>query len=482
MSKARVLLLVLAALPVARAACAEELALQPVIAAALDHGSKVAHADLKLANAQGLAQQAAGAFDWHANARAGWSRLYYPKVQTVGGTQVLTNDLQDSWNAQISAGSSRLFRNGIQIQPGITFYPGSSASGAQTFGLTRPVPNLNLQIPLNHGLDGNNVAAANERASLKEVSGAELERSAAQQQAAMEAAQDYWRALAAGEEESLLTADLAASLAYVETQRKLMAAGQISPLALEQALSARAARQKQLDTVRGEGIKARAALAALIRRDGDMSFPALVAAIPDMDSLSSAGLREAALVETALRNRPDLHALEQYVSAASERLMAARFDKDPKVNLVVDPNGFFVNLTYSFEGNAEKGSETSAAARMADASLNLAELKDQIRRDVAQGSASLRAALSSLGERRRAQETLTRVMADAQHAVQAGGMDRATLRGLEDQRTDAAVQLIEARLDCALDLAALRLVTGTLAAEGPEAAAQDTSLLRSLNF
>jgi outer membrane protein TolC len=481
MKKLPVLLLAVMALPAS--ANAEDLALQPVIAAALDHGSKVAHAELKVATAQGLAQQAAGAFDWHANARAGWSRLYYPKVQTLpGGQEVLSNDLQDSWNAQVSAGASRLFRNGIQIQPGITFYPGSSASGAQTFGLTRPVPNINLQIPLNHGFDGNNMAAANERAASREVSGAELERSAARQQAAMEAAGSYWRALAAAEEEKLLAADLAASRDYVETQRKLMAAGQITPLVLQQALSARAVRQKQLDTVRSEGIKARADLASLMRRDGELAFPALASAFPDMDSLSSAPLRESGLVETALRNRPDLHALEEYVSAAADRLRAARFEKDPKVNLVVDPNGFFVNLTYSFEGNAEKGGETSAAARMADASLNLGELKDQIRRDVAQGSASLRAALASLGERRRAQEMLTQVIADAQNALQKGGMDRTTLRGLQDQQTDAAVQLVEARLDCALDLAALRLVTGTLASEGPEAPAQDAGLFRSLNF
>jgi outer membrane protein TolC len=466
----------------ASSASAEELALQPVIAAALDHGSKVAHADLKVTLAQGAAQQAAGAFDWHASARAGWSRLYYPKVASVGGAQVLTNDLQDSWNAQLSAGASRLFRNGIQVQPGITFYPGSSASAAQTFGLTRPVPNLNLQIPLMHGLDGNNMAAANERAALREVSGAELERVAAQQQAAMEAAQNYWRAVAAAEEEQLLVADLASSLAYVETQRRLMAAGQITTLALEQALAVRAARQKQLDLVRGEGVKARAALTALLRRDGDMSFPALAAAFPDLDAAPPAALRESPMMETALRNRPDLHALEDYVTAASERLMAARYERDPKVNLVLDPNGFFVNLTYSFDGNAEKGGETSAAARMADASLNLAELKDQIRRDIAQGAAALRASLAGLSERRRAAETLTKVVADAQHALQTGGMDRATLRGLEDQRTDAAVQLVEARLDCALNLAALRLVTGTLSVEGGEAAAQDSGLFRTLNF
>ena len=161
-------------------AIAQQLTLQPVIAAALDHGSKVAHADVKVTQAQGQAQEASGAFDWRANGQAGWARLYYPRVQTVGGVEVLSNELENSWNPQITTGASKLFRDGIQIQPGITFYPGASASQAQTLGLTRPVPSLNVQVPLTHGLGGDNTAAANERASLDEVDGAQRERTAAQ--------------------------------------------------------------------------------------------------------------------------------------------------------------------------------------------------------------------------------------------------------------------------------------------------------------
>ena len=467
-----------------RQAVAAELALQPVIAAALDHGSKVARADIKISQAEGQAQQASGAFDWRANARAGWARLYYPRVQTIGGNQFLSNDLQSSWNPQITTGASKLFRDGIQIQPGITFYPGASASQAQTFGLTRPVPSLNVQVPITHGLDGNNTAAANERASLDEVDGAQRERAAAQQQAAMEGAQTYWRCLAASEEENVLVANRQAVFSYVDAQRKLMAAGQITPLAMEQILSSQAERDKQLDLARKEGVECRSTLAALLKQDSDMAFPTLAAAFPNMDQLSSltTALRETPLVEAALRNRPDLQALEQYITAARERLTAARDERDPKISLLLDPNGFFVDFTYSLDGNTEHGGEASAAAKVADASLNLSELQDQIRRDVAEGVAALRSSLMTLVDRRRSQDTLTQVVEDARHAVQAGGMDRSTLRGLEDQRTDAAVQLVEARLDCALNLAALRLVTGTVVVDGSDAAARDAVLFMSGQF
>jgi len=465
-------------------AFAEELALQPVIAAALDHDSKVAHADIKVSQAEGQAEQASGVFDWTANATAGWARLYYPRVQTVGGTPVLTDGLENSWDPKITAGATKLFRDGIQIQPGITFYPGASVSQAQTFGLTRPVPSLNVKIPLTEGLDYNNPAEANEQASFNEVDGARMERAAAQQQAAMGAAQTYWRCLAVSEEESVLEANQQSALAFVDAQRKLMAAGQITALALEQTLSGQVERDRELDQARKEDVDCRSTLSSLLKRDSDMTFPTLAVAFPKMDELlpAATALRETSLVNTALRNRPDLQALEQYVTAARERLAAARNERDPKINLLLDPNGFFVDFTYSLEGNTEQGGEDSAAAKAADANLNLSELQDQIRRDISEGVGALRTSLATLADRRRSQETLTQVVDDAQHAVQTGGMDRTTLRSLEDQRTDAAVQLVQARLDCALNLAALRLVTGMVVVDGGDAAAQDAGLFMSAQF
>jgi hypothetical protein len=44
------------------------------------------------------------------------------------------------------------------------------------------------------------------------------------------------------------------------------------------------------------------------------------------------------------------------------------------------------------------------------------------------------------------------------------------------------VALVEARLECALNLAALRLVTGTLVVDGGDAAQRNAVLLKSLRF
>jgi outer membrane protein TolC len=477
-------LALLAATALAGKAAAQELGLHTVVGAALQRGSQVAHADIRVQLAEAQARIATGAFDWQASARAGWSRLYYPRVESVGGVQVLTDDLQSSWNPQITAGASKLFRNGMTVQPGITLYPGSGASQAQTFGLTRPQPSLNLQVPLLHAFDENNEAAANERASLEEVDGSRLERNAARQQAALEMTQTYWRCLAAAGERQALENNQRQLQAYIERQRGLARAGQLTPLALEQAVVGQANRDRQLEMIRIAESGCRGVLAALLRQEAPLVLPQMGRAFPGMETLAGAAprLNEATLTDLAYRNRPDLQALEKYVAAAGVRVAGARAGLDPKLNLVIDPNGFFVNLNKSLGGNTENGLFARTEAQAREASLKLTEMKGQIRRDIAQGVASLKRSFSALAGRQKSRDMLAQATLEARQAYQSGSMNAETLRLLEEEHADSEVQLLEAQLDCALDLAGLRLVTGTLVVEGEEAAARNALLLRSLEF
>lgn len=484
MRRRKIAFLLLAATALAPGAAAQELALHTVVGAALERGSQVAHADIRVQLAQAQAQIAAGAFDWKASARAGWSRLYYPRVETINGRQVLTDSLQDSWNPQITAGASRLFRNGVTVQPGITFYPGAAASEAQTFGLTRPQPNLNLQIPLLNGFSENNEAAANERAALQDVDGSRLERAAAQQQAALEMTQTYWRCLAATEERQTLENNQRQSQAYVDRQRALARAGQVTPLALEQAVIRQANRDRQLEMIRIAETGCRAVLAGLLRQEGALTLPQLARAFPGMETLAGAVplLKEAALAESAYRNRPDLQALEKYVAAAGIRVGGAKAGVDPKVSLVIDPNGVFVNLSKSLGSNAENGALARAEAQAREAALKLTEMRGQIRRDITQGLAALRRSFAALAGRKQSRDTLAQATLEARAAYQSGSMNGETLRLLEEEHADSEVQYAEAQLDCALDLAGLRLITGTLVVDGEEAAARNAVLFRSLDF
>jgi outer membrane protein TolC len=484
MMRARLACLALLPALFAPAAQAQELALYSVVDAALTRGSQVAHADIRVQLAEAQARIAAGVFDWNATARAGWSRLYYPRVQSVGGVQVLTDSLQSSWNPQVTAGASKLFRNGVQIQPGVTFYPGSSASEAQTFGLTRPQPNLNLQVPLLNAFSGNNEAAANERASLGEVDGARLERSAARQQAAMEMAQTYWRCLTAAAEKLVLEANQGRAHAFADRLRGLKGAGQTSSLALEQALIRQANRDKQLEVVRIAELGCRSSLATLLQTEQALLLPRMERAFPEMEGLAAAArtLNEKTLAELAWRNRPDLKALERYAAAAGDRVLGARTGLDPKVNLTIDPNGIFVTLSQNLGANTENGVVARSEAQLREANLKITELKAQIRRDIAQGLASLKRSFGALAERRRSRETLAQAAGEGRQAYFQGSMDAANLRAIEEEQTEAEIQFAEAQMDCALDLAALRLVTGTLLVEGEGAAARNAGLLRSVQF
>ena len=466
------------------AARAQELALHTVVGAALQRGSQVAHADIRVQLAEAQARIAGGAFDWQASARAGWSRLYYPRVQSVGGAQVLTDSLQNSWNPQITAGATKLFRNGVTVQPGITFYPGAGASEAQTFGLTRPQPNLNLQIPLLHAFDNSNDAAANEQASLQEVDASRLERSAARQQSALEMTQTYWRCLAATEERVALETNQRQLRAYIERQRGLAGAGRITPLALEQDTIRQANRDKQLDVIRIAESGCRAVLGTLLQQAGALALPQMARAFPGMETLAAGAprLNEAALFEQAVRNRPDLQALERYAGAAATRVTAARAGLDPKVNLLIDPNGFFVTVNKSLGSNTESGMLARAEAQAREANLKLTELRGQIQRDISQGLASLKRSFSALAGRKRSRDMLAQATLEARQAHQGGSMNAETLRLLEEEYADAEVQFSEAQLDCALDLAGLRLVTGTLVVEGEDAAARSAQLFQSLQF
>lgn len=475
--------LALALLLAPAVAQADDLQLSTMIHAALDHGSKLQHANIALKLAQARLQQAEGAFDWDANGKIGVSRLYYPRAETVGGVSVLTNRLDSSTAEQVTAGFSKLFRDGIQIQPGISYYPNLNSSNAQTFGLTRPIPSLNLQIPLLHTFDGKNSAAANERAANFGVAGAELDRSAGLQQSVLEAVQVYWRCLAANEEQGILTDRHNSSQAYLDSLRKLAAAGQTEAATLQREAARQTIANAELGKVRELMALCRADLTGLLGpvKDG---LPTIAAAFPNLGDMAArvGSLHEAQLIDLAYRRRADLKALEQYESGAREKLAAAEAGLDPKLGLALDPNGAFLTLSRSLEHNVEEGLAAEARAQASDARLKIEDLRNQITRDVSQGIVALQASLDNYSALRQSDQDLAKILQDAGQGLKSGGMDQDQFRILQSERADIAVRLVETELDCALNLAALRAATGTVDAEGAAGDGQIAMIFRSLDF
>jgi hypothetical protein len=109
--------------------------------------------DEKVMTAEGAEKQARGQFDWTVHTQGGWQRLYYPRAiySVAPNLGVLTNSTQIGSAYFTSTSIGREFRNGIQINPGVTAYPGAGATPAQTLGLTQLRPSLGIDIPLVHG-------------------------------------------------------------------------------------------------------------------------------------------------------------------------------------------------------------------------------------------------------------------------------------------------------------------------------------------
>ena len=142
-------------------AAAQPVSLEDVVRAVVTDSPLIGLENERVRRAQGELQLAQGPLDWTATAEGGWQRLYV--VEARDG--FLTDNLQDIDAWRSSLGVSRQFRNGITIQPGVSFYIDADVNAAQSLGLTQTLPSLNLTIPLLRGYGADSPVATAERAA-----------------------------------------------------------------------------------------------------------------------------------------------------------------------------------------------------------------------------------------------------------------------------------------------------------------------------
>ena len=142
------------------AAAAQQLTLDEAIRTGIANSLVIRQQDTQVSGAEARLKEAGGAFDWSVGAETGVQTLYVPG--TRGG--FLTDQTQTIYSPYYSANIGRVFRNGIEVRPGVTAYPGSGTTAGQTLGLTQLRPSLGLSIPILRGL-GEESADANERSA-----------------------------------------------------------------------------------------------------------------------------------------------------------------------------------------------------------------------------------------------------------------------------------------------------------------------------
>jgi outer membrane protein TolC len=457
---------------------AADLKLEDVVSAAMTQSTAVQRADAKTKQAEGQLQQAEGAFDWTVSGKTGWQRLYLPKIRNG----FFTNETEVTSAIPIEAGIAKKFENGISIQPGVTFYANTAASEAQTFGLTTPRPHFNVTVPLWQNSGGDSPLAAKAHAAAKSLQGSRFENDYARGLAVHDAVQIYWRCLALREQTRIARKAEDESLDYDALLKRQTEQGQLEPAELDRATADQAVRHVEVTKSRIAEQSCGRQLRQAMGSSADGTPPAVAGEFPDMDALAGevSHLNAQAMTDLALRNRLDLQALAQYAGAATDQVRGAHSGEGPQVDLSLDTDGVFLNLSKSIEGNVENGTLAAAQAQETIARLNLKDAEEQVRRDIADQVQALKAALTDWKNLSHSAELLKGVVASARKRAAAGFLPRSAQRDTETDLAQTRQAVVDAQLRFSAALAALRLSTGTIEARPGAPTATLAQLFRTL--
>ncbi len=460
----------------AGAAHAGDAKLEDVVASAMLSGPAVLQADAKTVQAQGQLQQAEGAFDWTVSGRTGWQRLYLPRIRNG----VFTNETDITSAIPIEASLTKKFSNGITIGPGVTFYANTAASNAQTFGLTTPRPHFNVTVPLWQGSGSNSPAAAKANAAEKALLASRFQGEFTRSLAVHDAVQVYWRCIALRDQTAIARAAEDNSLDYDALLQKQAKNGQLEPAELDRATANQALRH--VEVTKGELAEQACGRQLAQAMGANGAAPAVEGAFPDLDALAGEvkHLNEAAMTDLALRNRRDLQALAQYAAAAGDQVKGAESGLGPQVDVSLDTDGVFLNLSKSIEGNVENGALQAAHGAETTARLNQRQAEGQLRRDVTDQVQALKAALADFQALSRSETLMEGAVASARKRAAAGFIPRTAQNDVEGELAQMRQAVVDAKLRFCAALAALRLSTGTIEARPGAPATTLATLFRSL--
>jgi outer membrane protein TolC len=395
--------------------------------------------------------------------------------------------ISESRTLTYSLGVDQPFRSGLVVSPALSFSrldAGGEVSGASN----QAVATLGVTVPLLRGRGGG-LAVAGERAAvmLHSASQATLEHRRAA--ALFDAVQAYWDYVAAHARLEVLRGAEDRTLRLLEQTRTLVAADErpaVDLLPLEANLASRRASR-----ISGE----RAVITARQNLGRTMGIePAAVRALPAPSTAfpdaPAGGVTPdyAALVDAALRARPDLEASRRQQLAAQDVLAGYRAQSRPRLDLnltlgyqgleagdelgrLVSPfyselGGMHtrVEVTYGFPlRNRLAGGQTlQSAAQERQAALAYAELRRQVSLDAAAALETLQRSAEELEQFGTAARLHARAVESEQRRYQLGTSTIFDIITAQDGLTSAILGEIDARSRYAAALARLRFETGTL--------------------
>lgn len=447
---------------------AQEMHLEDAIRSALDNSIAIKRQDSKIIGAAGLLKEAAGAFDWSVESADGWQKLFVP----LGVNGFLSSQTRTAsvWVTSINAG--RTFRNGLEIRPGVTLYPASGLTTAQTFGLTHIRPVLGFKIPLLRGLGEEN-ADAPELAARDALKGTHLQRSFVAEQVVATTVETFWRCLAVEQHKKIFIESDHDAADYEAWMNLMAKRGLLEPSVAQATAGKAATRHLNLTKADDDVQLCRRDLGLAVRGVADDPLPVPAGDLPEIDGMGPSvdGLDEAALVSLALDRRDDFKALQRLVDAEHDKLRGAQNGLLPRLDIQLDPYQATLTYTQSLENTSAEGLVSATAAAENEARLNMQQLQNDIRSQVGDALRDLRRARSAWVVLTDSDRQLESVVADMKKRVAFGTTDRGQYADTLDQLAEIRHSLVDAKLQFASSLAELRLATGSvdLEAASPEA-------------
>jgi outer membrane protein TolC len=444
---------------------AEQLRLEDAIRYALRGSPLLAPANTNVQRAKGALLVARGAFDWNSAAEVGWERLY--ALKSSNGSVTSSFDTVNTYHETV--GLKRAFRNGVSVEPGITVYEGNQALSTQTFGVSKPLPSIRLEVPLLRGL-GEQSADAAELAAEQALKGSQLQRAFAAEQAVHDAVQAYWRCAAAYDHVYILSDEEERASQETAILRQQVAKGAADPLSLAQNESDLVMRQVSLERAEDAITSCQRDLALLAGMSGAPAKPVPIDALPLAAGKRPAViLDEQSLIGIANTNRKDLQALNRQISAQAHLLTSAQDQALPKVDVYADLRSAGLRYSQPLEGNLAEGEVEQAMAAKSDAMTSLDALTAKIRVDIASIVQNIREAVGNYATLTASAQSLEGTVAELRRRSQFTVAERPAFLDAEEQLSHVRNEIVDVDLEYAANLASLRFATGTITITEPPA-------------
>ncbi len=442
------------ALMLTSGAAAEPLELEQVVGLVLTQHPALESQRNSVAESRARVEIEGGRFDWLAFAEGSFERREV--IKDKGGQLLNDTNTVNIYGGRL--GVSKQFRNGITVRPGFAVFNSVGDDAEEVLTETKTAPVITVTWPLLRGAGKH--AAAGERAARSDVVASEFRARHERRGLLHLAVRAHWQALAAGkrlEVVQLLEGHVARAR---ETTGQLVQRGELAPLAGQEAEADLALRRLEVGQARSGWLGARRELALAVGQEtaNVEALPQAAGGFPRVVLLpDNGGPSEAALIQGALLDRPDILTLRQRASSEDIRAAAAKNGLLPEVNLILEQTGVRLKVAHSLRNSAAEGRLGVARAVENQIRVDLTQRMRQLKTDVQTILERLRLSGASYELALRTNELLQGIADDkARQGENGPGADLATLAKLARVQR----QIVDANLEYALALADLRYVTG----------------------